>query len=76
MRKLKTTLHVPGCEYMGYRRAQMPIHSNSRLYSFNTDVWYLSQINLLEEVPMEDLQMIDAMALMSAITKRKKNTDY
>ncbi len=32
-------------------------------------VWYLSQINLLEDLPMEDLQMIDAMAPMSTIKK-------
>ncbi|KPV45054.1 Crp/Fnr family transcriptional regulator [Alicyclobacillus ferrooxydans] len=32
-------------------------------------VWYLSQINLLEELPMEDLQMIDAMAPMSRVPK-------
>lgn len=32
-------------------------------------VLYLSQINLLEELPMEDLQMIDAMAPMSRVEK-------
>ncbi len=32
-------------------------------------VWYLSQINLLEELPMEDLQMIDAMAPMSTVKR-------
>lgn len=32
-------------------------------------LWYLSQINLLEELPMEDLQMVDAMAPMSSIKK-------
>ncbi len=32
-------------------------------------LWYLSQINLFEELPLEDLQMIDAMAPMSTIQK-------
>lgn len=32
-------------------------------------VWHLSQINLLEELPMEDLQMIDDMAPMSTVKK-------
>lgn len=31
--------------------------------------WYLSQINLFEELPMEDLRTIDAMAPMSSIDK-------
>lgn len=32
-------------------------------------VWYLSQINLFEELPMKDLRTIDAMAPMSSIRK-------
>lgn len=32
-------------------------------------LWYLSQINLFEDLPMEDLQMIDAVAPMHTIPK-------
>lgn len=32
-------------------------------------LWHLAQINLFDELPMEDLQMIDAMAPMSTIHK-------
>lgn len=32
-------------------------------------IWYLSQVNLLEELPMKDLRMIDKMAPMSEVQK-------